>query len=80
MAVYSIGRNGKKHMALQVTRQFKVFDTVEITLRGGKKTRGEIIYIEEGKVHVTGPYVPNEEIDLKEIIDIISWNAPESWK
>ena len=80
MAVYSIGRNGKKNMALQVTKQFRVFDTVEITFRDGKKIQGEIIYIEEEKVYVTGPYMPNEIIDLREITDIISWNAPESWK
>ena len=80
MSVYSLKSGGEKYRVLQVSRQFKVLDAVTVHLRDGKTINGKIIFIEEDKVLVTGPYIPIEEILLSEIFDIIPWDLPEEWK
>lgn len=80
MAVYSSQRDGQQYRCIEVTRRFKVFDTVIIICRDGRKKEGEIIFIDKDNIHITGPYVPIEKIKLKEILDVEPWEPPESWK
>lgn len=80
MAVYSMGMSGEKYKTLEVTRRFKVFDTVTIYLREGKLINGEIVFIGDDEVYVTGPYMPIHEIKFKDITDVTQWNAPADWK
>ncbi len=79
MAVYSIKTDGDQRV-LEVTEQFKVFDLVTITLEDGQTINGEIIYIREEEIYVTGPYGPIETFKLHEILNITSWYTTEGWE
>ena len=80
MAVYTKGMENEQYLTIQVTKRFKVFDMVEVTFKDGRAINGEIVYVEKEFLHITGPYMPIEIVDFKEIVDINYWIPPEEWK
>ena len=78
MAVHSVNGGGQR--ILCVTARFQVFDTVTITCRDGTCIKGEIVYIGEKDLYITGPYEPIETIKFKEITQVREWPRPEEWK
>ncbi len=81
MAVYSIQMDeNQRALQVQVTKRFKVFNLVTLTLRDGQTINGEIVFIGKEEIHVTGPYGPIEIFKFTDICDIASWRAPEDWQ
>ena len=78
MAVYSVNGGGQR--ILCVTARFQVFDTVTITCRDGTSRNGEIVYIGEHQLHITGPYEPISVIEFDKITQVYDWPRPEEWK
>ena len=79
MGVYPIRKSGNQYKCLQITKQFALYDTVKIFRKDGTCATGEIVFISDDEVQVTGPYLPVISVSLCDIEDIEDWKRPENW-
>ena len=79
MAVYPIQKRGNQYKCLKITKQAGLYDTVKIYCKDGNCVTGEIIYMSDDEVQVTGPYLPIRSIELCDIENIQDWKPPEYW-